>query len=131
MSQPDEAIIGVRAEFPGFITPCLPTLRPTAPTAPGWVHEIKFDGYRIQLRRRGGSTRALTRNGYDWRDRFPGIITAADALPGHDFIVDAEAVVLDELGRPDMAMLRSSTSAAWSKRRCSTSRYVRLLNPLE
>jgi hypothetical protein len=53
MSQPDEAIIGARAEFPGFITPCLPTLRPAVPIAPGWV-------------------RALTRNGYDWTDRFAG-----------------------------------------------------------
>ena len=59
-SQPPKA---VRAPFPRFIEPCLPTLRPVAPSGPGWVHEIKFDGYRVQLRRFGATTRCLTRNG--------------------------------------------------------------------
>ena len=107
-SQPPKA---VRAPFPRFIEPCLPTLRPAAPSGPGWVHEIKFDGYRVQLRRFGATTRCLTRNGYNWTFRFPSIAAAADALPVRELVIDAEAVVLDDNGLPDMVMLRSNLAA--------------------
>ena len=112
-SQPPKA---VRAPFPRFIEPCLPTLRPAAPSGPGWVHEIKFDGYRVQVHRFGATTRCLTRNGYNWTFRFPSIAAAADALPVRELVIDAEAVVLDENGLPDMAMLRSSLAAGRGER---------------
>ena len=112
-SRPPKA---VRAPFPRFIEPCLPTLRPAAPSGPGWVHEIKFDGYRVQLRRFGATTPCLTRNGYNLTFRFPSIAAAADALPVRELVIDAEAVVLDENGLPNMAMLRSSLAAGRGER---------------
>ena len=69
----------VPAAFPAFIAPCLPTLVLKVPSGPGWVHEIKCDGYRIQLHRRDGSTRALIRNGYDWTERLSALIAAMAA----------------------------------------------------
>ena len=48
-------------------------LVPNTPSGLGWVHEIKYDGYRIQLYRRDGSTRALMRNGHDWTERFSAL----------------------------------------------------------
>ena len=106
----------VRASFPRFIEPCLHTLRSSAPAGPGWVHEIKFDGYRVQVHRSGTTTRCLTRNGYNWTSRFSSIAAAADALPAGELVIDAEAVVLDENGLPDMAMLRSSLASGRGER---------------
>jgi bifunctional non-homologous end joining protein LigD len=49
-----------------FITPCLPTVAPKPPIGPGWVHEIKHDGYRLQVHVREGRVRLFTRTGVDW-----------------------------------------------------------------
>ena len=106
----------VPAAFPRYITPCAPTLRPMAPSGPEWLHEIKFDGYRIQAHVRGGAARVFTRNGYDWTDRFNAIARAAAALPALDLVLDGEAVVLDERGMPDMARLRSSFAGGRGER---------------
>ena len=59
-----------RDPFPGFIPPALATLKPKAPHGAGWVHEIKFDGYRLQAQIRGGKAKLLTRSGQDWTARF-------------------------------------------------------------
>jgi bifunctional non-homologous end joining protein LigD len=53
----------------GFIDPCIPTLAAKPPAAPGWVHEIKHDGYRLIVRRDGDAVRLFTRRGFDWTDR--------------------------------------------------------------
>src|SRR5262245_42068980 len=54
----------------GFIEPCLPTVASKPPSGPGWLHEIKHDGFRMMMLRTGGRVRVLTRNGVDWTDRF-------------------------------------------------------------
>ena len=59
-----------RDAFPGFVPPALATLKPKAPHGAGWVHEIKFDGYRLQAQIRGGKAKLLTRSGQDWTGRF-------------------------------------------------------------
>ena len=110
----------VRAAFPRYITPSAPTLRPTAPSGPGWLHEIKFDGYRVQAHVRGGTARIFTRNGFDWTDRFPSIARAVAALPVEELVLDGEAVVLDERGMPDMARLRSSLAGAAGSGSCAS-----------
>jgi ATP-dependent DNA ligase len=56
----------VKRDMPGFIKPQLATLRSKAPSGPQWLHEIKFDGYRIQLNVDAGKRRAFTRNSHDW-----------------------------------------------------------------
>jgi bifunctional non-homologous end joining protein LigD len=51
---------------PAFVPPCIPTRAPKPPAGPGWVHEIKHDGYRLQVRRQDDAVRLFTRRGYDW-----------------------------------------------------------------
>jgi bifunctional non-homologous end joining protein LigD len=64
--------IGIKAVLPGFIEPCQPSkVAQPPPSGPLWFHEIKFDGYRLMVRRGGARVRCFTRNGHDWADRFP------------------------------------------------------------
>ena len=83
---------------PGWIEPCLPTLVSRAPTGPEWVHEIKWDGYRVSAYIDNGRVTIRTRRGHDWTDRFPGIARALRALPIHSAVIDGEAVVINEQG---------------------------------
>ena len=94
------------ADLPEFIEPqlCQSTERP--PSGPGWVHEIKFDGYRIQARIIGGKAVLRTRKGLDWTDKFPAIADASSGLP--DVIIDGEIVALDANGAPDFAALQAA-----------------------
>jgi hypothetical protein len=68
----------IRAD--GFVEPCIPSGAPKPPSGPGWVHEIKHDGYRLIVRRDGTAVRLFTRRGYDWTDRYPAIANAAAKL---------------------------------------------------
>jgi bifunctional non-homologous end joining protein LigD len=77
----------------GFIDPCIPTRAYKVPAGPGWVHEIKHDGYRLQVRRDGETVRLFTRRGYDWSTRYPAIVTTAVKLRATSFTLDGEAVV--------------------------------------
>jgi bifunctional non-homologous end joining protein LigD len=95
--------------MPRFIEPqlCKLVARPTS--AAGWGHEIKLDGYRIQLRVAGGEARLRTRKGLDWTDRFAEIADVASALP--DCVIDGEVVALDAQGVSDFAMLQQALSS--------------------
>jgi bifunctional non-homologous end joining protein LigD len=77
----------------GFIAPCIPTRAVKPPAGPGWVHEIKHDGYRLQVRRDGETVRLFTRRGYDWSGRYPAIAVTATLLRARSFTLDGEAVV--------------------------------------
>jgi bifunctional non-homologous end joining protein LigD len=77
----------------GFIAPCIPTRAHKVPAGPDWVHEIKHDGYRLQVRREGDKVRLFTRRGYDWSKRYPAIARTAAALRCTSFTLDGEAVV--------------------------------------
>jgi bifunctional non-homologous end joining protein LigD len=77
----------------GFVPPCIPTRAYRVPSGPGWVHEVKHDGYRLQVRREGEAVRLFTRRGYDWTNRYPAIATAAAAIKASSFVLDGEAVV--------------------------------------
>src|SRR5205085_11291761 len=104
---PSAVIPGAKAApFPGFITPCDPTLRDRAPDGPGWVHEIKIDGYRAQVHVHHGRITIYSRSGYNWTDHFHQIVQAVKALSGHDFIIDGEATVFGNTGLPDFQALR-------------------------
>jgi bifunctional non-homologous end joining protein LigD len=78
---------------PCFIPPCVPIRAYKVPAGPGWVHEIKHDGYRLQVRREGDSVRLFTRRGYDWSARYPAIARTAAQLKARSFTLDGEAVV--------------------------------------
>jgi bifunctional non-homologous end joining protein LigD len=86
--------------------PCLPRLAKAPPAGPGWLHEIKHDGFRIIARRDGASVRLLTRNGYDFTARFPLIVAAVEALPAVSCVVDGEAIACDERGLSVFEMIR-------------------------
>jgi bifunctional non-homologous end joining protein LigD len=77
----------------GFVPPCVPTRAAKPPAGPGWVHEIKHDGYRLQMRREGDVVRLFTRNGYDWSARYPAIVRTAMQLRATSLTIDGEAVV--------------------------------------
>jgi bifunctional non-homologous end joining protein LigD len=95
--------------MPDFISPqlCRTVTRP--PSGAKWLHEIKFDGYRIQVRVERGEVTIRTRTGLDWTNKFPTIAKAASALP--DTILDGEIVALDEDGSPNFAALQAAISA--------------------
>jgi bifunctional non-homologous end joining protein LigD len=82
------------SEMPGFIKPQLATLKAKAPVGNQWLHEIKFDGYRVQIHLNKGKRKAYTRNGLDWTKRFSVIAGALD-IPGQA-IIDGEVVVIHE-----------------------------------
>jgi bifunctional non-homologous end joining protein LigD len=91
----------------GFPEPCLPTRVANPPRGPQWVHEIKWDGYRMIIRRRDGRVRLLTTRGDDLTQRFPWIVWAVSALQIHSAIIDGEAVCCNANGIPDFDKLHS------------------------
>jgi DNA ligase D-like protein (predicted ligase) len=91
-----------------FVEFQLPTLVETPPEGPGWIHEIKYDGYRTELLIQDGTARAMTRRAFDWSAKYPGIVEAAARLPVDSAIIDGEVIVMDEKGRTDFATLRSA-----------------------
>ncbi|MEA2903878.1 MAG: bifunctional non-ous end joining protein LigD [Alphaproteobacteria bacterium] len=93
---------------PDFVPPSLATLTAIAPSDPGWVHEIKFDGYRIQARLDHGEVRLLTRKGLDWTSKFPNIAEAARRLPATTALIDGEIVVADDRGISNFSMLQDA-----------------------
>ena len=96
----------LRAAPYAFIPPCLPSRADRPPSGPGWVHEIKHDGFRMMVRRDVAGVRLLTRNGHDWTDRYPLIAEAAGALRVRSFLIDGEAVACDDDGMPSFDRLR-------------------------
>jgi bifunctional non-homologous end joining protein LigD len=96
------------AAMPDFVAPelCTPVERP--PNGEGWCHEIKFDGYRVQLRVEGSDVRLKTRKGLDWTEKFEAIAKEGDALP--DALIDGEIVALDHNGAPDFSTLQAAIS---------------------
>jgi bifunctional non-homologous end joining protein LigD len=95
-------------EMPAFIKPQLATLKAKAPTGDQWLHEIKFDGYRVQIHLNKGKRKVYTRNGLDWTKRFSQIAGALD-VPGQA-IIDGEVVVIHE-GRTDFSELQAELAA--------------------
>jgi ATP-dependent DNA ligase len=76
----------------GFVEPCMPSVRPTAPRGREWVHEIKHDGYRLIVRCEGKRARVFTRRGFDWTGRFRWIEDALLSLKAQSAVLDGEAV---------------------------------------
>jgi len=94
--------------MPDFVEPQLCQTVDRPPAGEGWVHEIKFDGYRMQLRTASGTATLRTRKGLDWTGKFAAIAAVGHDLP--DAIVDGEIVALDAAGAPDFAALQAALS---------------------
>lgn len=92
--------------IPDFVPPqlCASVERP--PSGAAWCHEIKFDGYRVQLRIEDGEVALNTRKGLDWADKFPAIAKEARGLP--DALIDGEIVAIDHNGLPDFSALQAA-----------------------
>jgi bifunctional non-homologous end joining protein LigD len=110
---PDPAEIpGARkASLPAKIGAELATLVEHAPDSDDWLHEIKFDGFRILSRAQRGKARLLTRNDKDWTERFSVIADAVQKLPVDDVILDGEVVVLLENGTSSFQALQNASSS--------------------
>lgn len=96
------------AKPPGFVPIQLCKVVDHPPGAGGWAHEIKFDGYRIQVGVGGGKATARTRKGLDWSDRFPELV--ADAAGWPDAVIDGELCALDDDHMPDFSALQAAIS---------------------
>jgi bifunctional non-homologous end joining protein LigD len=93
--------------LPVFVEPSLAVLADKPPTDANWLHEIKYDGYRIQARLDGGKVKLLTRKGLDWTKRFPSIVRGLQTLPLSSALLDGELIVQDESGVSSFSGLQS------------------------
>ncbi len=100
----------VPADLPESIAPELATLVGETPTDDDFVHEVKFDGYRVLARLAEGEVRLFTRNGEDWTERMPTLATALGDLAAKSAIFDGEFVALDAQGLSDFQLLQNSFS---------------------
>ncbi len=106
---------GKSGRLPDFLPPSLATLHEEAPSGQGWVHEIKFDGYRIQARLDRGKVRLLTRKGLDWTEKFPNIAAAVKQLDASAALIDGEVVIADEKGISSFSGLQAALKAGEQK----------------
>ena len=88
-----------------FIVPASPILRERPPAGNAWLHEVKFDGWRIQLHKHERGVAIYTRNGHDYTRSLPAITASVAALPCRSCIIDGELTAIDEYGLPDFRAL--------------------------
>ncbi len=99
--------------MPDFIGPQLCRLVQEPPSGENWVHEVKFDGYRLQLRVEKGRAVLRTRRGLDWSERFPEVLADTRSLP--DCLIDGEVCALNAHGLPDFGALQDAISSGKTK----------------
>jgi bifunctional non-homologous end joining protein LigD len=111
-SGPDPARIpgAKKATMPDFVEPCLASLVEVTPSGAPWVHEVKFDGYRLQARLDRGKVTLRTRNGLDWTSKFrrAPFLKALEALPAQQALIDGELVVDGQGGVSDFGALQDA-----------------------
>src|SRR3954470_25053821 len=98
-----QTAVGVKAPFPGFIEPALATSIEKPPKGARWIHEIKFDGYRVQVHIANGAVKVFTRRGNDWTKRFRKVATDAFDIPAGSAIIDGEVVAPAADGTTDFS----------------------------
>lgn len=113
---PGNLIATRRQPMPRYPQPQLATPAEVAPEGADWIHEIKFDGYRILARIENGQVRLISRNGLDWTNRFPEIAGLLEELPVHDALLDGEVVALGPDGISSFRLLQEALRAARSSR---------------
>jgi bifunctional non-homologous end joining protein LigD len=98
---------GIKANYPGFIEPSLATSIDKVPAGERWIHEIKFDGYRVQVHLRNAAVKVFTRRGNDWTNRFRKIAADAWNINAGSAIIDGEVVVSADDGTTDFSVLQN------------------------
>jgi bifunctional non-homologous end joining protein LigD len=101
------AAIGIKAPFPGFVEPALSTLIEKAPSGERWIHEIEFDGYRVQVHLSNEAITIFTRRGHDWTHRFRKIADDAWHISAGSAIIDGEVVAPAADGTTDFSVLQN------------------------
>jgi bifunctional non-homologous end joining protein LigD len=108
-----------KAALPDFVEPALATLVSSAPDGERWLHEIKFDGYRLQARIEAGRVKLLTRSGLDWTKKFGKAVPATlQELPVGTALIDGELVVENDSGASDFSALQADLGKGRSDRFC-------------
>ncbi|MEY9403596.1 bifunctional non-homologous end joining protein LigD [Bradyrhizobium japonicum] len=101
------AAVGVKAPFPGFVEPALASSIEKVPSGARWIHEIKFDGYRVQVHLANEAVKVFTRRGHDWTNRFKKVADDAWHIKAGSAIVDGEVVVPAADGTTDFSVLQN------------------------
>src|SRR5260370_32796160 len=99
------------AGLPQWIRPQLTQLVDQAPDGPEWLHEIKFDGYRIHARLDRGAVRLLTRTGLDWTHKYPAIAAAVSSLPAQKAYLDGELCGVRPDGITSFSMIQAASDS--------------------
>src|SRR5258705_1719537 len=106
---------GVKAHHPGFVEPALATSIDKVPSGERWIHEIKFDGYRVQVHLANEAVKVYTRRGNDWTKRFRKIADEASHISAGSAIIDGEVVVPGENGTTDFPVLQNELKGKSTK----------------
>jgi len=114
-SSPKKTGAGTKAPFPGFMEPALATSIEKVPRGARWVHEIKFDGYRVQLHIANDDIKVFTRRGNDWTKRFKKIAADAYLINAGSAIIDGEIVVPAADGSTDFSVLQNELKGKSTK----------------
>jgi bifunctional non-homologous end joining protein LigD len=109
------AAIGIKATYPGFIEPALAASIAKVPSGERWVHEVKFDGYRVQVHLRDAAVKVFTRRGNDWTNRFRKIAGDAWHINAGSAIIDWEVVVPAADGTTDFSVLQNELKGKSTK----------------
>jgi bifunctional non-homologous end joining protein LigD len=109
------AALGTKAPYPGFVEPALATEIERVPSGERWIHEIKFDGYRVQLHVAHEAIKIFTRRGHDWTDRFRKIADEAWHIAAGSAIIDGEIVAPAENGTTDFSVLQNELKGRSTK----------------
>jgi bifunctional non-homologous end joining protein LigD len=107
--------LGVKAPFPGFIEPALAASIDRVPSGERWIHEIKFDGYRVQVHLANEAVRVFTRRGHDWTNRIRKVANDAWHVKANAAIIDGEVVVPAADGSTDFSVLQNELKGTSTK----------------
>ncbi len=110
------AVKAAQTDLPAFIAPCLATLVREPPSGDRWVHEIKFDGYRIQAHAENGAVRLFTRSGVDWTEKFAPLVKSLHELKVRSAMIDGEVIVEDQRGASSFVELVHDLKTGRSER---------------
>lgn len=105
-----------KAALPVFVPPCLATLADKPPQGDAWLHEIKYDGYRLEARLSNGKVQLLTRRGLNWTQKFPAIAAALAKFPAKTALIDGEVVVEDNNGVSSFSLLQQALKTSDDRR---------------
>jgi bifunctional non-homologous end joining protein LigD len=104
---------GAQGPYPGFVEPALASSMAKVPAGDRWIHEVKFDGYRVQVHLANGVVKVFTRRGNDWTSRFKKIAGDAWHISAGSAIIDGEVIVPSETGVSDFSVLQRKLRERW------------------